>query len=261
MRAETLPASAGWRWLSDGFVIFRRNPALFSMLVVLYWTILILVNIVPGIGAVISSLLIPGLSVGLMQVARDLERGHPVAIPTLFNGFQRNTRTLLALGALYLCATLAVLALSTLIDGGDFLKALVSGEEMDREALESGAYLLPAAFVTLALLPVLMAWWFAPVLAAWHNLGVGRALFFSFVACWLNWRAFFAFSLALLLFAGILPGVVFGLLLALLPGGEGGVAAFVATPLLLLIAVTVFSTVYASFYASYRDIFGNAELV
>ena len=258
MRAETLPANAGWRWMSDGFAIFRKNPALFSMLVVLYWTILIFVNIVPGVGAVISSLLIPGLSVGLMQVARDLERGHPVALPTLFNGFQRNPRTLLVLGALYLCATLAVLALSTLIDGGDFLKALISSDELDREALESGAYLLPAAFVTIALLPVLMAWWFAPVLAAWHNLGVGRALFFSFVACWLNWRAFFSFSLALLLFAGILPGMVFGLLLAVIPSSA---AAFVATPLLLLIAVTVFSTVYASFYASYRDIFGNAELV
>jgi hypothetical protein len=35
-----------------------------------------------------------------------------------------------------------------------------------------------------------MAYWYAPVLAGWHGLSPAKALFFSFVACLRNWRAF-----------------------------------------------------------------------
>jgi hypothetical protein len=37
-----------------------------------------------------------------MQASRNLERGQPVGLQTLFGGLKENTKTLLALGALYL---------------------------------------------------------------------------------------------------------------------------------------------------------------
>ncbi len=37
MRAQTLPAAAGWRWLIGGYALFRRNPLLLSLLVIAYW--------------------------------------------------------------------------------------------------------------------------------------------------------------------------------------------------------------------------------
>ena len=83
MRAQTLPAAAGWRWILGGFAIFRRNPPMLSMLVVTYWFTVIFLNILPVVGAIAASLLIPGLSVGLMQAARNLERGQPVGVQTL----------------------------------------------------------------------------------------------------------------------------------------------------------------------------------
>ena len=118
MQVQTLPAAAGWAWLGTGFAIFRRNPPLLAMLVVTYWLTILLLNVLPVIGAVAASLIIPGLSVGLMQAARDLERSQKAGLQTLFSGLQRNPRTLIALGALYLCCTLGVLGLSALIDGG-----------------------------------------------------------------------------------------------------------------------------------------------
>ncbi len=102
-----------------------------------------------------------------------------------------------------------------------------------------------------------MAWWFAPVLAAWHRLGVGKALFFSFIACWMNWRPFLVYGLGLLIVAGILPGVLLGILLLVMPGAANLVTALVTMPMVLVIAPTIF----ASFYASYRDIFGISEIV
>ena len=262
MQVQTLPAAAGWAWLGTGFAIFRRNPPLLAMLVVTYWLTILLLNVLPVIGAVAASLIIPGLSVGLMQAARDLDRGQKAGLQTLFSGLQRNPRTLIALGALYLCCTLGVLGLSALIDGGQLLSFMISGKGADKETVESGELVLPSLFVMTLMLPVLMAYWFAPVLAAWHGLSVGKSLFFSFVACWLNWRAFLFYSAALVVFAGVVPGLVFGILVAVLAGAEGGfMTAFVITPLMMVFALMIFSTVYASFYASYRDIFGPSEIV
>ena len=62
MQVQTLPAAAGWRWLGAGFVIFRRNPPLLAMLIVCYWLTVLILNILPVIGAVAASLVIPGLS-------------------------------------------------------------------------------------------------------------------------------------------------------------------------------------------------------
>mgnify|MGYP000739389029 CR=1 FL=1 len=105
MRAHTLPANAGWQWIVGGFAIYRRNPILLSMLVLAYWFTVLLLNVLPVIGAVAASLMIPGLSVGLMQASRNLESGQPIGNQTLYGGLRENTKTLVALGALYLVLT------------------------------------------------------------------------------------------------------------------------------------------------------------
>lgn len=257
MRAQTLPAAAGWQWILGGFTIFRRNPLMLGMLVVSYWFSVLFLNIVPVIGVVVASLAIPGLSVGLMQAARNLERGQPIGLQTLYGSLKENARTLIALGALYLACTLGILGLSALVDGGDFLKFMLSSSRAERAAVEDADFIMPALFITLLMTPVLMAYWFAPVLAAWHRLSLGRSLFFSFVACWMNWRPFLAYGIGLVLFAGIVPGVVLGLLLLLFPGAASFITALVTIPMVLVVAPTIF----ASFYACYRDIFGISEIV
>jgi len=257
MRAQTVNSAAGWRWLFTGFAIFRRNPPVLSLLVVVYWFTVVFLNILPVIGVVAASLVIPGLSVGLMQAARNIERGQSASIQTLYGGLRENTRTLLALGGLYLVATLAVLGMSTIIDGGDLLRYMLASNRTERAAVEDADFTLPALFVMVLLVPVLMAWWFAPVLAAWHRLTLGRALFFSFIACWMNWRAFVAYGAAVLLAVGVVPGVLLGLLLLLMPGAAGLLSGL----FMVLMALVVAPAIFASFYASYRDIFGISEIV
>ena len=44
-----------------------------------------------------------------------------------------------------------------------------------------------------------MAFWFAPVLAAWNRIGAVQSLFYSFFAVWRNWRAFLVYCAALFL--------------------------------------------------------------
>lgn len=257
MRAQTLPSTAGWGWILTGFAIFRRSPIVLGMLVLTYWFTVIFLNVLPFVGALAASLVIPGLSVGLMQAARQVERGLPIGVQTLFGSMKENARTLLALGALYLCCTLGVLGLSTLLDGGDMFKFMMANSRAERAAVEDADFIAPALFVMVMMTPVMMAYWFAPVLAAWHRLTLGRALFFSFVACWMNWRAFLVYGFGLVLVGGVLPGVLLGVLLLIFPDAANFIAAVVTMPMVLVIAPTIF----ASFYACYRDIFGISEIV
>jgi hypothetical protein len=257
VRAQTLPLAAGLRWIATGFVIFRRNPPIMALLVIIYWFTLIFLNVLPLVGTLAVYLIVPGLSVGLMQVARNLDRGQPAGLQTLFGGLRENSRTLIALGALYLFCTFGSLGLSALLDGGDLFNYMLASNKVERAAVEDADLTLSVLFVSLLLLPVMMAYWFAPVLAAWHRLPLGKSLFFSFIACWLNWRPFLAYGLGLLLVAGIIPGVLLGILLLIFPGAQAFMTSIVIVPLALIIAPAIF----ASFYAAYRDIFGISEIV
>ncbi len=140
MRAQTLPPAAGWQWIIGGFAIFRRNPVMLGMLVVAYWFTVFFLNIVPVLGILIASLAIPGLSVGLMQAARNVERGQPVGLQTLYGSLRENGRTLAILGALYLCCTLGVLGLSSLVDGGDLLRFMLAGNRAERAVVEDADF-------------------------------------------------------------------------------------------------------------------------
>lgn len=257
MRAQQLPSSAGWRWLFAGVALYRRNPLVYSSLVVAYWVTVVFLNVLPIVGPVASALVVPGLSVGLMQAARQLERGLPINLGTLYGSLRENAKTLMLLGGLYLLVSLGILGISALFDGGDLFRYMLAGNRVERAAAEEGNFVLSSLVVMLLLVPVLMAWWFAPVLAAWHRLSAGKSLFFSLAACAMNWRPFLTYSLAVLVWALFLPGLFFGVLLLAMPDVMEVVLSVLIVPLVLILAPIIF----ASFYASYRDIFGISEIV
>ena len=103
--------------------------------------------------------------------------------------------------------------------------------------------------------PVMMAFWFAPVLVAWHGLSAAKALFFSFFACLINWRAFLAYGVGAALALFVLPAGVALVAMLLSAGQARAVLIGVMFPFMLMLLPTLF----ASFYASYRDVFGKRE--
>lgn len=249
MQAARLPASAGWRWLAFGFAIVRKNPGQMVAVSIAYWLILAVASAAPFVGSVLGAVLAPGLSVGVMNVCRQIDRGENVNAAVLFSAFRSQTLVLLALGALYLAAALGVLSLSSLADGGTLLR-LMTGGAITPEEFAAPEFQVAAQIAMFLMLPILMAWWYAPMLASWHGTPVVKSLFFSFVACWRNWKPFLAFAAGGLLLA--LPPFFLAILLA--PGdaaSAGALAAVLALPTMLLLAPLFF----ASFYVSYRDVF------
>lgn len=251
MQALTLPASRGLRWLSDGFRIFRKKQLLLTLLIIGYWVMMIVVSSLPFFGQLAATLLIPVFSVSLMNAFRLVERNALLPPHLLFSGFERNLRTLLILGAVYFAGTTLILGATSLVDGGALFRMAALGQRADGSA-GGDDYSVAAIFMAIVLsLPFMMAYWFAPVLAAWHGLSAGKSLFFSVVACARNWRVFAVYFLSIAVLGMLLPGLIVAAISILLPGG----GEMMSVALSSLLVVVLMPTLYGSFYASYRDVF------
>lgn len=247
MQARQLPFQRGWAWLYEGFYLWRRNPALLTFASFGYLLTLVLVSAVPLIGQPIASLLMPVLSLGVLNTCKAIEEGRKSGPDILFSGFKSNVPALMAVGGIYLAGSLLVLMLTMLVDGGTLMSVLNGKIDADAE-MPPLSDLLPALFVAIGLsTPVLMAYWFAPILVGWWGVSGPKAMFFSFVACVRNWRPFLAFSIALMVIAGILPSLLLGIL--------GMISPMLSSLLLLIMPLIIIPVLFASFYINARDVF------
>ena len=90
MQAHKLPSSRGWAWLREGFQVWRKNPALITFAAFGYLLMLVLVSIFPFIGQLVASLIMPALSVGVLNACRAVDAGRKLGPDVLFSGFRSN---------------------------------------------------------------------------------------------------------------------------------------------------------------------------
>ena len=251
MQALILPAARGWRWIAEGFSIFRKKQLMLTSLVLGYWLLMAIVSSFPLIGQIAATVLIPVFSVSLMNGCRAIEQNRLLTPQLLFSGFNSHLRSLLILGVIYLIASTLIFSSSLLVDDGLLFKLIVYGQRPDDATLEASNIIAAGQMVLVLFLPMMMAYWFAPVLVAWHGLPASKALFFSFVACMRNWRAFVVYVISLVLAGALLPSLLVGVLGSVF----AGLAGLASVALTMLIILVLLPTVYASFYVSYRDVF------
>ncbi len=251
MSARIVPWTSGARWLLEGWRLFRAAPLGWLALVFAYWFMMSTVSIVPVAGALAAALLVPAFSVGFMAAGRAAAAAQPLAFPLLFDGFRHGLRAQLLLGAVY-CACLAlVLGVTALADGGALARWIAGGEHPDDDAMHSAGLTAGLGIAAALYAPVMMMYWFAPVLAAWHGDSAPKALFVSFFAFLMNWRAFLAYGAAAAGLTTALPMLALAALALLSEGKASPPLAGLLFPLLLVLLPVLF----ASFYASYRDVF------
>jgi hypothetical protein len=240
-----VPAAHGWRWIARGLVLVGRAPLGWMVVSMSYWLVMGVISRLPYLGLLVASLATPALAVSFMAICRGLERGRGLELALVADGFKRNLAALVTLGGIYLAITLAIFAATSLADGGTLARWTLSGR--GPAAAEGGL----AAAVALAIalwIPVQLAFWFAPVLAAWHGMPAPKALFFSFFAAARNWRAFLVYGLAGAVALGLVTALIFNL--------QRVQAGPQIVPTLVFLLLVVFVPVYyATAYASYRDVF------
>ena len=255
---NTVPAVNGWNWVLTGFALFRKSAAMWAFLTLSYIMLMQILGMIPILGWFGATILIPAFSASFMIVSRELDQGRKLGFNLLFSGFRSNLPALLRQGGLYLASGLAILGLSALVDGGLLLQLMLFGERPPAAAYEDGSLAVAAMLAATLYLPVLAAFWFAPALSAWRGLPALQALFYSFFATLSNWRAFFAYGLALLMLSLVCSFTLFVLAL-LLRGLLGNRSQDAFVLVMLPVMLTYVPTLFASFYASYRDVFPTTD--
>lgn len=246
---RTVPARHGWLWLAHGIQLFRKNPPMWILVVFFYWMLIALINQIPAAGPLVGTLFLPAFSVSFMAMCREIETGGSLRLALLFAGFRSRLSTLITLGGLYLLSIMAVLGIAAIADGGVLAKWVIYGTPPTVAAMRDGSLSNALMIAAIAGTPVVIAFWFAPVLVAWDAMGAAKALFFSFFAGWRNWRAFLFYA-ALLALAGAGFSVLLVSAAVLLRGHPGMLRLGMIAAILVTMPV-----LFGSFYAAYRDVF------
>ncbi len=252
MQARLVSSLHGARWLPLGWRIFKAAPIGWVALVFAYTFLMTLVSVLPVVGVVAATILVPGFSVSFMAASRASARGGDLGLAMLFAGFRERIQPQIALGVLYVALMLALLGATTLADDGAFARWLATGKRPTADVVRSDGFQLALLVAAVLYTQVMMLFWFSPVLVSWHGMSVAKAMFFSYFGVMMNWRAFIAYGLVTALVTIVVPFATIFALTAVTSGKAQLTAAGLLFPLLLVIMPTLFG----SFYASYRDIFG-----
>jgi uncharacterized membrane protein len=226
---QSRPIGNGWTWIADGWDLFKRQPGMWIGIVLLLFVIMIAAAFIPIVGGLLMSLFGPVFAAGIVTGCKTLDTGGELEIGHLFAGFREKTGTLVAVGGLYLAASLVVMLVVGLIMGVGMF-TMMGGDQAQMQAL--GMTMVLAMLIMFALLlPVVMAIWFAAPLVVFHDHGAVEAMKASFTGCLKN----------------LLPFLWYGVLLFLL--------SIVASLPLLLGWLVLGPVLAASVYTSYRDIY------
>lgn len=269
MQARRLPAERGTWWLIEGFRLFRRNPPLITALTLIYLLLVQgLLAVLPGVGPVLLPLVLPTLTLIVANGVRLVDEGQAPSKAGMLFGILGNGQAMLRLGLLQLAGAVLLMLVNLALGGGDSDPLAGLGDTAGAPSApgtgESGATpddpaheaaVLAALFRLMLLsLPLILAFWFAPFLTGWDRVAPLKALFFSIVASWRNWRALGMFGLGAVVVAAIVPGFI--LIVTSQIAGLALSVAFVALRMVLIFLIAPVLT--ASIYVSYRDIFRPA---
>jgi hypothetical protein len=244
MKLNIVPAKQGLVWVKLGIKTFWRQPLAFTGLFFLFMAWVSLLSMVPVLGAVMALLILPAATLGLMVASEQASGGKfpmPTVLMVAFRAGQQRLKAMLVLGALYAVSFLAVMALTTLVDGGSFAKVYLGNSPMTPELVEASDFQMAIWLSTALYIPMSMMFWHAPALVHWYGIPPVKSMFFSAVACWRNLGAFAVYLLA---WAGVfVAGATVILAISSAIGGSELTAA-VLMPGALLMSAMFFTSVY-----------------
>ena len=229
---RAVDAGRGWEWIAEGFALFRKQPGMWILVLIVLVACSILISLVPIVGSLANLLLMQVFLGGVMLGCRALDNGESFEVGYVFAGFKQNTGDLVVLGLLALVGWIIAFIPAILIMGGGAFMATMAGGGSLPNIGALGLTFALAMLVALALaLPLYMAMWFAPSLVVFNNLKPLDAMKASFLACLKNIVPFLLYGVILLALCVV----------AAIPLGLG---------FLVLGPVAI-----ASIYTGYRDIF------
>lgn len=234
-------AGRGVSWIGEGWTLFKAAPLLWIVALVILFGVQLLLGLVPILGTIVNYLIYPVFMLGVLVFAKRIAEGGQAEIGDLFTGFREKLGPLVAVGALYLLMIGALLLiflgiLYPLVGAPPSADPEAFGLWMGTVVSEGGlAQVLLAVLLASALgIPVAAAYWFAPGLVYYADLGAWAAMKESFRTCLRNWLPFLVYGVMMLL---VMIGGAFLLLIGMF---------LISLPVLM-----------ASYYSSFSDLFGK----
>ncbi|WP_319587791.1 BPSS1780 family membrane protein [uncultured Desulfobulbus sp.] len=255
-----VPAAHGWLWIKAAIALFLQAPWRWMGILLVYALVLFPLSMIPYLGSLLSCLVSPVLTGGLMIAAQLQSQDDDFQITTLFQGFSRNRNQLLLIGFFSLLFFFLLGALMFLFVGVGFW-----GPMMGRDAQQTAAMVgqnLPAMLLgslvfLLLVTPVIMAFWFAPCLVALEDLPAWDSLKLSLRATLKNWPAFLMYSLVFFLL-GVVASILFGVVaggVGVFSSGNSMTMIFLIILLIPLAGLPAMAVTTLSYYTGFRDIF------
>ena len=255
IRLRSPSAVAGLLWIRRGFRTFWRRPLGFFGLYLFVVACLVVAMLSP-FALLIVIVLLPMLSLGFMLATEDVLNDLPLR-PSVFWAplvmTRQARRALLAIGLVYVAASIAIALLADSIDGGEarrwaekLMTPRTDGQMPEvppLSALGSAVLLFKSFGVALVSIPL----WHAPALVHWGRQGVAQAMFSSVVAIWRTRAAFAMFVLG-----WVTVALGFAMLIVVLAATLGAAAVSLAA-FTCLVALT--ATFYVSMWFGFVDTF------
>jgi hypothetical protein len=132
-----------------------------------------------------------------------------------------------------------------------FWKVMTGQSGMDANTVRGSNMSMAMLFAAAVYTPAAMAFWYAAPLIAWQDMGVGKAIFYSFFAVKRAGKAFIVYGLAWMLIGVFVP-VLASSIVALL-FGKAAIVMLILLPLSIVMTVVM----YCSFYPTYTQLFGK----
>lgn len=250
----------GISWVKESVALFRQSPRKWLLLALAYVSLFMMLPSLPGFQffAFLTILIWPIFIALAIRMYRNAELNNTESLSSIMNMVQPKMATLILLGIVCLLYGVVVnYLLNADIQG---LTALTQGSAEISESQMAALVqkMLPFLLkLTLFLIPLMMATWFSPMLIAFNNYSLGKAIKSSIagslqhiIAMAASWLLLTVGIVTLMLLAGIVVGIVG----ALIPG-----MAQLLMSLLVFGCLLLASALMLAFqYVSYRDVFRAA---
>jgi len=243
----------GRSWLLDGFQLFKKQPLIWVLALLAYWTAMFLFGLIPVIGLIVSLILSPGIAFGFICLAKAIDDNKVAPPRIIISGFTGTKKVDLVLLGFYYCGFLFLLFVLIALLNEKPLIDLVNSPDLKIEDGTSEQNFLNFRVMAMFMLyiPIQMLFWFAPQLIVWGNLSSGKAMFYSFFAVLLNWKSFITYFLTwLIVLLGI--SLLIALIISLLNLNQG-----ILLILLLPMSLFIMGVAHCSYYASTKTIFSD----
>ena len=243
----------GRDWLLHGYDIFKKQPLVWILTLLAYWTAMFLFGLIPIVGLLLSLVISPGIAFGFICLAKAIDQNQAVPPRIIISGFTGSKKFDLILLGFYYCGSLfLIFGLIMLLNDKSIIDLVNNPDSQINSGTQSGNFFnIKIMTVLLLYIPIQMIFWFAPQLVVWGNLNSIKAMFYSFFAVLLNWKSFLTYLLTwVMIMLGI--SIFIALLISLFKIDRGSLLV-----LFLPISLLLMGVAHCSYYASTKMIFSD----